>query len=615
MVGILLPNVKDAWIFLANHAIIPHIIEIAGWNDLFFAYSAFLHGMQAHFCTKTMGVLALAWVKRHAAGALFLFTIAVVITAVIGISAGFHMEDTRLRVTRPLDASEGWQELVDGAWVNLPPVTGKESLRISSTRTVRYRMPADQQLNALCFSNQNVKIRATHNAELFYSFGLQETTPFGDFFGTSIGMMEVPESAAGDYIVLELSGGQHAVFSAPYVGGYDMTLLYITLCSMPRVFICALLLLLGVAEVSYAAAMRKKNPGRKLADFYYGVFVIAATVWLATDNMFFTLVIGNRALRFYVSVFALFATVPAFLLFLREQLKKHNAAINRLCVFSSCILLGIVLLSVFGAGVLDFLYILYAAHAGFIATIVAVIVLCVKNRREMETRQVYPAILVLAFFALLALVLFYLSNALNLDRIWYNIAFQSGLLCFCGMLGVVRMRGNLYASKMAVMSEYYKKNAYTDFLTGLGNYAACEQALEKFDHNGAPLAVLMLDLNNLKTTNDTHGHDMGDLLLQTVAQCMRRAFSGKPALFRIGGDEFIVLISRKTGITKAAAAARERFLLCAAEHNASSAIQISAACGCAVRQAGEPVSAHALKKQAEEDMYLNKQMMKAQARG
>jgi diguanylate cyclase (GGDEF)-like protein len=88
--------------------------------------------------------------------------------------------------------------------------------------------------------------------------------------------------------------------------------------------------------------------------------------------------------------------------------------------------------------------------------------------------------------------------------------------------------------------------ARRDALTGLSNRLAWEEAIEQFVHASTPVAVVLADVDGLKAANDTHGHDMGDRLLTAVGELLA---AGTPNVrgadaFRIGGDEFAVLLPR-----------------------------------------------------------------------
>lgn len=92
--------------------------------------------------------------------------------------------------------------------------------------------------------------------------------------------------------------------------------------------------------------------------------------------------------------------------------------------------------------------------------------------------------------------------------------------------------------------------AHYDALTGIPNRLLfndrLDRALQRGERGESPFALLYLDLDGFKSVNDTHGHDVGDKLVQGIAarlsQCIRRTDS----VARIGGDEFTVLLEKVT---------------------------------------------------------------------
>jgi diguanylate cyclase (GGDEF)-like protein len=88
--------------------------------------------------------------------------------------------------------------------------------------------------------------------------------------------------------------------------------------------------------------------------------------------------------------------------------------------------------------------------------------------------------------------------------------------------------------------------AVTDPLTGLYNRHRLTEALEAECERALryrrPLAMIMMDLDDLKVINDTHGHPGGDVVLQRVADAIRRTIRRLDLPTRYGGDEFLVLL-------------------------------------------------------------------------
>lgn len=89
--------------------------------------------------------------------------------------------------------------------------------------------------------------------------------------------------------------------------------------------------------------------------------------------------------------------------------------------------------------------------------------------------------------------------------------------------------------------------AYRDPLTGIANRRAVEDAIEHYvEEPGAQLAALVLvDLDELKVVNDTHGHPAGDEVLRQFATSLTAAIRSTDLLGRIGGDEFCLWLRNR----------------------------------------------------------------------
>jgi diguanylate cyclase (GGDEF)-like protein len=89
-------------------------------------------------------------------------------------------------------------------------------------------------------------------------------------------------------------------------------------------------------------------------------------------------------------------------------------------------------------------------------------------------------------------------------------------------------------------------NAVTDPLTGLYNRRlfgeSFEKELNRARRYGLPLGLVILDLHRFKEVNDQHGHPRGDEVLRVAATTLKRALRTSDSAFRIGGDEFALLL-------------------------------------------------------------------------
>ncbi|MDZ7919639.1 EAL domain-containing protein [Rhodoferax sp.] len=157
---------------------------------------------------------------------------------------------------------------------------------------------------------------------------------------------------------------------------------------------------------------------------------------------------------------------------------------------------------------------------------------------------------------------------------------------FRGYRGVGR---EITARKLA--EEKIERLAFYDVLTGLPNRRLLidrlQHALALAARDGHHGALLFIDLDNFKDLNDTRGHDVGDLLLQQVAQRLLACVRGADTVARLGGDEFVVMLhSLDTDPALASAhvelvgkkvisSLNQTYMLGAAEHHSTPSIGIT----------------------------------------
>lgn len=153
--------------------------------------------------------------------------------------------------------------------------------------------------------------------------------------------------------------------------------------------------------------------------------------------------------------------------------------------------------------------------------------------------------------------------------------------------------------------------AQHDALTQLPNRVLLDdrldQAISFAERQGNSLAVMFLDLDNFKNINDSLGHAVGDSLLQSVAQRLTASVRRTDTVSRIGGDEFVLLLTECHNTQDAAITAQKLLTAVAApyqidQHN----LQMTSSIGISVYPA-DALNAEALIKNADTAMYRAKQ--------
>lgn len=113
-----------------------------------------------------------------------------------------------------------------------------------------------------------------------------------------------------------------------------------------------------------------------------------------------------------------------------------------------------------------------------------------------------------------------------------------------GLLSIVVGTYNSYTRAARFNSERITRLLLeTDQMTGVFNRRSYESALKTQDDVLSALTVGVFDVNGLKQVNDSRGHEAGDELIRGAASCIREAFNDHSRIYRIGGDEFVVIVT------------------------------------------------------------------------
>lgn len=166
------------------------------------------------------------------------------------------------------------------------------------------------------------------------------------------------------------------------------------------------------------------------------------------------------------------------------------------------------------------------------------------------------------------------------------------------VLGIVR---DITAEKRYQENTEYLSNH--DYLTGLYNRHYFEKKLAELDNEeNLPLGLIMADVNGLKLINDSFGHKIGDQLLIKVGEILKKACDSGEYVFRIGGDEFVILFPAKKS-SKAEKLIRKIKDLAAKERINS--IEISISFGWAMKKRASQ-DIHDIFRDSENQMYKSK---------
>lgn len=186
----------------------------------------------------------------------------------------------------------------------------------------------------------------------------------------------------------------------------------------------------------------------------------------------------------------------------------------------------------------------------FSSMVPAIIVFLVIAFREQGIISVfwcYPA--VLAFYFILPERLAWIANIILIciifPQAWHVIELPLVFRFGVTILAVSAFSA-LFIRVITDQQRMLEVQAITDPLTGLYNRTLLHDTLEdmvhQYDRSGTPMTLVELDLDDFKEINDEFGHDAGDRVLRGIGEFLNSRVRGTDKVYRVGGEEFLVLL-------------------------------------------------------------------------
>lgn len=347
------------------------------------------------------------------------------------------------------------------------------------------------------------------------------------------------------------------------------------------------------------------------------VFAICMGVWtLCYHNviLFFPIPLYSVTLIEYMSLFLAPLPIIGYMYGYVKQLENKRLLLLYKILFGVqivCTLISIVLHSldiVHAAGLLIYHHILFVIHSFFFAYI-----LYRNSKVNKDRKKLYSAGLVIVLGCIVYEMLIYI-----LGRYYgYQLTGIKGVLSLGIIVFIVILVLDLYHDITIRKMEEHERNllvkrAYTDELTSLNNRRFCKEYMNALDADEkSRYTIVSFDLNDLKKMNDQYGHVHGDLLIKKAAELIQETFSDSAVVGRIGGDEFIAVLT--TEDTKVVEALLEQLKRRIEEANQSiSDLNLSISYGYALRSEIQDNMTENVYKLSDERMYEYKKNYKKQ---
>lgn len=416
----------------------------------------------------------------------------------------------------------------------------KKNQPIVLTGKLPKNMPADF---ALCYLASYCSSSVYVNGRRIGGYGTDLPLPFGHMVGNI--QVIVP-------VTLDLGGRTFKLVLTPYYD-IDMDINEPTLASrgslqfsillrnIPKLIIITILAtVMIIAIVIMFNLKQNKSAISPRLVLYFVLFDLFVVLWITCSSDLPQLFTSSNAAVSLISFLSLSIMAIPFAGYCGEvypQRKKLFRIIQLVGLGIPVIILAGYMLNLF-----DPAEILLLTHAYIIVTIVtAIVVSIIELRSNHEAIHVVVGIALLAVAAAVGLVCYYKAPTQGLDGTMFGIGCVAFVISLFSLI-VIREVKLVQEQKYV---ETYKELAYTDIMTGLMNRSAFENCFETMSTRvkpGEPVTLFIFDINMLKYTNDTLGHQYGDALIVGLARVLKKEFEKHGTCCRLGGDEFGVLI-------------------------------------------------------------------------
>lgn len=466
--------------------------------------------------------------------------------------------------------------------------------------------------DTLCISTGFSNIYVYLDNKLIYDFSDNNYDTYSNKGDDTILFIKLPDNYQNKELRLETNMRSNSSLSyhikTPLIGNEVSIIYHLLLSQSYNLLIIFLLFTFAFIILATSLISTYKKVTQSNYLFFLGVFSLLSAIYSLSGTNILKLFVTNNYLR---NVFA-FIPLSLIPLSLCIMISKHTKAKYRkgLNIAIHLLFLNFIIQSLLTCfHIFDFRFMLPASHITILMCIIILIYTLIRswNDQTKSSRTFLFCILPIIIGAFIDIIIYYRNTSF-----YWGIFFQTGVLFFITMqfFYVINAFWDNYI--LSIQSNMYKKMAFTDSLTNLNNRAAFEIKIEEIDNNlnsYSSIWCFSIDVNNLKDTNDNLGHANGDYLIINCATIIKNTFGDLGFCYRIGGDEFIVLLCNLSH--SEIQNLINKFYCMIDQHNNNSGIKISLAIGYDAFDINQDTTISSLISRSDKLMYKNKNKNKS----
>ena len=388
-----------------------------------------------------------------------------------------------------------------------------------------------------------VSLKVTVDGESIYYYGDPSQLSIKNGIGGAWNFVDI-SGLRGSIVLEEISPyNSHAGgFSKVAIGKYSDLRDDVIISLTPAFAISLILTVFGVILILVGGYFSIRLGNNSV--FFLGMFCAAGSLWSLAETRLLDIFLPRP---YTVNMISYVSQIVAPLMLLLYIRSFYSLERNKFCNILSLVggaEIGIfLLLQLFG--VVELLPMLGVVHIYTVICMVYVVYVSIKNRKDMpriDVRLLAAAYICVALSAITDLFFYMMiTSGKVFNQFDSAFFFRIGFAIFSVLLTAISLRRGARMLKSIVELSAYKN----DHMTGmLSRHVFDEDMAALENEKGAmkSLGLLLFDMNNLKLINDTQGHKAGDNSIIAVSTVLNRTFSEAAKCYRIGGDEFFVVL-------------------------------------------------------------------------
>ena len=462
---------------------------------------------------------------------------------------------------------------------------------------------------AIMLSTNTCGVELSVDGDVIGSYGLDPASAYSNLVGSIKVITNIPKEYEGRTLTIKYYSYYTSSFSfSEFKYGLEDSLkLSVIYSNLWRLSASAIFLTVCFVCLGISISRRLKNaPTTYWAFYHLGLFMFYIQAWIICSSDIPQLYTNANQTVSLVSFFAL-ALIPIhYAAFCTELLDNKRNAFEVVQFLGW----GVLIIELFGllTRLYDLPNVVVLDHVLLLTITILTLFVAFGNYKKGINKKhslfFAGADLLLGITLVAAIALFY-EDPTGAKASYITCV---GVLIFSVLLFIIILDRELSHYKDLQVIDIYRELAYTDMLTRIFNRTAFNEQLEVMDAKesyGISYSLVILDLNYLKKVNDTLGHYAGDTVIKHAADCLEMAFNKIGVSYRIGGDEFAVIL--KNTPDEAIENALSSLTQYANDFNKEHPdLTLSFSYGYATKVSGEEPIATELFHKADKRMYKNK---------